>query len=284
MLSYRHGFHAGNHADVLKHLVLVSTLAHLNRKEGAYWVVDTHAGAGQYDLRGPQAEKLGEFRDGIGRLWGRDDLPAPLADYLAQVLAANPDGRLARYPGSPWLAARALRAQDRLRLFELHSSEVPALQACFRGAGRQVKVTAGDGFTGLKALLPPPSRRGLVLIDPSYETRADYGAVLQALKDGLARFATGIFAVWYPLLARTEARDLPGRLRHLPARRWLDVSLSVAPPRGDGLGMQGSGMFIVNPPWTLEAELRQCLPFLAATLGQEGAGRFSLDSREEKGE
>ncbi len=280
MLSYRHGFHAGNHADVLKHLVLLRLLAHLNRKEGAYWVIDTHAGAGRYDLGSVQAAKLGEFREGIGRLWGRDDLPPPLADYVQRVKDLNPDGRLAHYPGSPWLARTMLRPQDRLRLFELHSNEAKILAGTFADAGRQVSVAGTDGLAGIKALLPPPPRRGLVLVDPSYETREDYGQVIRALREGLERFATGIYAVWYPLLARSEARSLPGRLRSLPINAWLDVSLNVAPPRRDGLGMQGSGMFIVNPPWTLAADLRECLPFLAATLGQEGAGSFALDQRE----
>ncbi len=277
MLSYRHSFHAGNHADVLKHLVLLRLLAHLNRKDGAYWVIDTHAGSGRYDLTGPQAQKLGEFREGIGRLWTREDLPAPLAEYVARVRDLNPDGRLAHYPGSPWLAWKALRSQDRLRLFELHSSDSRLLQDCFREAGRQVTVTAGDGIAGLKALLPPPPRRGLVLIDPSYETREDYGAVVKALRDSQQRFATGTYALWYPLLARSESRELPRRLRKLPLRSWLDVSLTVAAPRSDGLGMQGSGVFVITPPWTLEAELRECLPLLAAVLGQDGAGRYNLE-------
>lgn len=277
MLSYRHSFHAGNHADVLKHLVLLRLLAHLNRKDGAYWVIDTHAGSGRYDLTGPQAQKLGEFREGIGRLWTREDLPAPLAEYVARVRDLNPDGRLAHYPGSPWLAWKALRSQDRLRLFELHSSDSRLLQDCFREAGRQVTVTAGDGIAGLKALLPPPPRRGLVLIDPSYETREDYGTVVKALRDSQQRFATGTYALWYPLLARSESRELPRRLRKLPLRSWLDVSLTVAAPRSDGLGMQGSGVFVINPPWTLEAELRECLPLLAAVLGQDGAGRYNLE-------
>ncbi len=175
MLSYRHGFHAGNHADVLKHVALVALLRILTRKDKPLLVLDTHAGAGMYSLEQGFAVKNAEFRNGIALLWGRDDLPAPVADYLDQVRAVNSDGVLRHYPGSPRVALGMLRPQDRLRLFELHSTEVQVLAQQFARDGRRVSVTAGDGFAGLKAVLPPPSRRGLVLIDPSYELASDSG-------------------------------------------------------------------------------------------------------------
>jgi 23S rRNA (adenine2030-N6)-methyltransferase len=277
MLSYRHAFHAGNHADVLKHCLLLQLIRHFAQKDKPFWVIDSHAGAGLYALDSGYATKLAEYRDGIGRLWSRTDLPAALADYVQQVRALNPDGQLRRYPGSPWLAWRALREQDQLRLFERHSSDSQLLQDNFRQAGRRVLVSAGDGFAGLKASLPPAPRRGLILIDPSYETRDDYGKVVAALKDGLARFATGTYVVWYPQLVRAEARDLPARLQRLPMQSWLHVSLSVRRPSPDGVGMHGSGLFVVNPPWTLPGLLAEVMPYLVAVLGQDPGAGYQLE-------
>jgi 23S rRNA (adenine2030-N6)-methyltransferase len=277
MLSYRHAFHVGNHADVLKHFLLVQLIRHLAQKDKPFWVVDTHAGAGLYSLETGYATKLAEFADGIGRLWARSDLPEPLAEYVDLVRRLNPDGQLRHYPGSPWLALQCLRDQDQLRLFERHSSDSQLLQENFRGAGRHVQVTADDGFAGLKASLPPGPRRGLVLVDPSYETRDDYGKVVSALKDALVRFATGTYAVWYPQLARTEARLLPERLRRLDMKSWLDVSLSVRGPSPDGIGMHGSGMFLVNPPYTLPGLLREVMPYLVRVLGQDRGASYHLE-------
>jgi 23S rRNA (adenine2030-N6)-methyltransferase len=279
MLSYRHAFHAGNHADVLKHLTLVAIGRHLAAKPAPFWIIDTHAGAGRYALESDHAQKLGEWRDGIGRLWSCTDLPPAAVDYLEQVKSLNPDGRLRHYPGSPWIARQLLREGDRLRLFEMHSTDTRLLQECFAGAGRQVVVTAGDGFAGLKGILPPPPRRALVLIDPSYETRGDYSAVVQSLQDALKRFATGTYAVWYPLLAKPEARQLPERLKNLGAANWLDATLSVREPARDGFGMHGSGMFVINPPWTLEQTLADTLPALAQLLTQGPGARHTLVSR-----
>jgi 23S rRNA (adenine2030-N6)-methyltransferase len=282
VLSYRHAFHAGNHADVLKHFVLCLLARHLCTKDKPFWIIDTHAGAGRYALDSGHAAQLAEYRDGIGRLWNRDDLPAPLAAYVDAVRALNPDGVLKVYPGSPWLALQTLRGQDRLRLFELHPNDARTLAEHFRPFGRRVTVTAGDGFAALKALLPPAPRRALILVDPPYETRDDYTRVVSSVTDGLGRFATGIYAVWYPQLARPEARQLPERLRRLPAARWLDVSLTVKAPSAGGFGMHGSGMFIVNPPWTLAATLAATLPYLVAVLGQDAGAGFAIDQSGER--
>ena len=279
MLSYRHAFHAGNHADVLKHVVVLQIAEYLGEKPGPFWIIDTHAGAGRYALESAHARKLGEYRDGIARLWDRKGLPPAVADYVELVRMLNPDGKLRHYPGSPWLARQLLRESDRLRLYELHSSDVKLLQECFAGAGRQVMVTAGDGFAGLKASLPPPPRRALVLIDPSYETRDDYVNVVKCLQDSLKRFPTGIYALWYPLLARLESRKLPARLKALGATNWLHVTLSVKAPASDGFGMNGSAMFIVNPPWTLERKLHETLPALTAILAQGEGARYALESQ-----
>ncbi|PLK49928.1 23S rRNA (adenine(2030)-N(6))-methyltransferase RlmJ [Uliginosibacterium sp. TH139] len=277
MLSYRHSYHAGNHADVLKHSILVQLLAYLGQKDKAFQIIDTHAGAGLYALDSVHAEKLGEFRGGIGRLWDRTDLPPMLAAYVAEVRALNGDGRLQAYPGSPWFSQRALREQDRMRLFELHSTDFRTLDSYFGQQGKQCKVFADDGFANLKALLPPPSRRGLTLIDPSYELREDYSRLIQALKDSLLRFPTGMYAIWYPMLAKPESKQLPRQLKALGASNWLHATLSVRGPSPEGFGMNGSGMFIINPPWTLAATLQAELPWLTAALAEDEGACHTLE-------
>ncbi len=278
MLSYRHAFHAGNHADVLKHLILLQIAQYMGEKPAPFWIIDTHAGAGRYALDSGHATKLGEYRDGVGRLWDAKSLPRAALDYLDFIKQFNPDGVLRNYPGSPWLASQVIRECDRLRLYELHSTDVKFLQECFKGAGRQVNITAGDGFAGLKALIPPPPRRALVLIDPSYETKSDYTGVVKTLKDSLTRFPTGTYALWYPMLSKPEALQLPGKLKNLGASNWLHASLEVKAPSRDGFGMNGSGMFIINPPWTLEKTLHETLPKLTELMAQGPGAKFTLES------
>lgn len=278
MLSYRHAFHAGNHADVLKHLVLMQTLAYFGRKDKPYWYIDTHAGAGIYSLESGYATQNAEYRDGIGRLWERPDLPESVAQYVELVRSFNPGGKLRFYPGSPACARPLLREQDRMRLFELHPSDYPLLKQTFQADGRKVLVEAQDGFAGLKALLPPPPRRAVVLIDPPYEQKQDYGRVVEALKDSLQRFPTGSYLVWYPLLQRPEPRQLQERLRKLAGENWLQATLTVRQPSPDGYGMHGSGIFMLNPPWTLPAMLQQALPFLRDTLRQDAHAAYTLES------
>lgn len=280
MLSYRHAFHAGNHADVLKHFIEVQLLRYLAQKDKQFWYIDTHAGAGCYALDSGYATQNAEYEGGIARLWQRDDLPAPLAEYVALVKRLNPDGQLRLYPGSPLVALELLREQDRLRLFELHPSDSDILRENFAGQGAQVLIQAADGFGALKALLPPPPRRALVLIDPPYEDKQDYRHVTAALREGLQRFANGIYAVWYPQLQRAEARQLPEQLKQLPVKSWLHVALSVQTPSEDGFGMHGSGMFIVNPPWTLHGALQEVMPYLVRHLGQDEGAGYTLELRE----
>jgi 23S rRNA (adenine2030-N6)-methyltransferase len=281
MFSYRHAFHAGNHADVLKHLILLRLLRHLALKDSPFWVIDTHAGAGLYSLEGEWATKRSEFATGIGRLWEQDAAaPAAVAEYLEVVAGFNPDRRLRHYPGSPFIALRELRERDRLRLFEMHVNESRVLTANIEeasaGTRRRTLIQAGDGFEGLKALLPPPPRRALVLIDPSYEDKRDYARVLVTLKDALARFPTGCYAVWYPQVQRREPDELARKLERLPGIRWLHAALTVRSPSPDGLGLHGSGLFVVNPPWTLHDSLRDSLPWLARILAQDEGARFVL--------
>ena len=289
MLSYRHAFHAGNHADVLKHFVEVQLLRYLAQKDKPFWYIDTHAGAGCYALDSGYAMQNAEYESGIAQLWERDDLPAPLADYVGLVKRINPDGQLKLYPGSPLVALELLRVQDRMRLFELHPADSEILQENFAENivvhGAQVLIQTTDGFGALKDLLPPPPRRALVLIDPPYEDKQDYQRVVSALREGLKRFAGGVYAVWYPQLQRAEAKQLPERLKQLPVKSWLNVALSVQAPSEDGFGMHGSGMFILNPPWLLHGVLQEVMPYLVDVLGvkvpgQNGEGSFVLEFEE----
>ncbi|MDY0012359.1 MAG: 23S rRNA (adenine(2030)-N(6))-methyltransferase RlmJ [Rhodocyclaceae bacterium] len=277
MLSYRHAFHAGNHADVLKHAVLVEVLAYYNQKDKPYWYVDTHAGAGCYGLEGGYAAKNGEFLEGVGRLWDAPPRAGVLQAYLDVVRGFNPGGALALYPGSPAVALECMREGDRMRLFELHSSDEPLLAALFAHETARVQIRREDGFKGLIGLLPPPSRRAVVLMDPPYEVKTDYQVVVSTLAGALKRFATGTYLVWYPLLQRPEARRLPEQLRRLGMENWLQVELTVRRPARDGSGMHGSGLFVVNPPWSLPERLKEALPEMVKALAlDEGAG-FSLD-------
>ena len=282
MLAYRHAFHAGNPADVLKHLTLVAVLQHMNLKDKGYRVVDTHAGAGAYALGGRHAQQHREFDRGIGRLWARDDLPPPVRAYVEQVRAFNGAGALRHYPGSPALALALARPQDQLRLFELHATDHGQLAGRMRGDAR-VEVRPADGFEALKGQLPPPTRRGVVLIDPPYEIKTDYTRVLAALREALARFAECTVIVWLPQLQLLESARLPARLKAAAAGKapkgWLLARLTVARPRERGFGMLGSWVFVANPPHTLAPALREALPFLARQLAEDDeAGSWLCES------
>ncbi|NLY35189.1 23S rRNA (adenine(2030)-N(6))-methyltransferase RlmJ [Advenella faeciporci] len=280
MFSYRHAFHAGNHADVLKHSVLLHILHYFNKKETPYWIIDTHAGAGIYDLEDAWAEKTAEFKEGIARLWDNTDLPQDLQVYIDHIRNLNDGQDLVYYPGSPWISLELMRHKDRLHLFELHPTEIEVLSDNIEQQGReiarQVTIFEKDGFSGLKSQLPPVPRRGVILIDPSYEDKADYRHTLMAIKDGLKRFATGCYAVWYPLVNRKEVHDMIRQLEKLPDTQWLNASLAVRKPAADGYGLHGSGMFIINPPYTLHAALEKSLPYLAKHLAQDSSATFSL--------
>ncbi len=277
MLSYRHAFHAGNHADVLKHAVQISILDYLNQKDKPWWYIDSHSGAGLYDLQSDYALKNAEFKSGVARVWQHQDLPEMLQHYAEIVRELNPDGILKLYPGSPCCAHQTTRPDDRLRLFELHPTDLRLLSQNFGGAGRRVRIEAIDGYAGLKSVLPPLTRRALVLIDPSYELKTDYQATVNAVKDSLVRFAEGTYVIWYPLLQTNDARQLIQQFKALQAKSWLNVSLSVQKPSERGFGMHGSGLFIMNPPWTLPRQLNESMPWLVKTLDQDGAASFNLE-------
>lgn len=304
MFSYRHAFHAGSHADVLKHTMLIAMLRHLTQKATALTVIDTHAGAGLYRLDGDYAGKSGEAADGVLKLFAAlapadpaqariQDVAPLLQDYLDLVASFNAPGQLKIYPGSPFVEQRFLRevARDKLKLFELHPTDIKSLAGNIAQlkAGRQVAVARQDGFEGLKALLPPPSRRALVLIDPSYEIKSDYAKVIACLQENLKRFATGTYAVWYPIIPRPEAHELPRRLKTITThagKPWLNATLSIGqdeernvpgePERGQGL--TASGMFVINPPHTLKPALQLALPQLLQVLGRGRGQGQTLES------
>jgi 23S rRNA (adenine2030-N6)-methyltransferase len=294
MFSYRHAFHAGNHADVLKHTVLIAILRHLRQKDTALTVFDTHAGAGLYRLDGDYAETSGEAADGFLRLIAAKPVPNGLVpviqDYLDLVASFNSKGSHKVYPGSPFIIQRLLGERDKLKLFEIHPTDAKTLSSNIAQleAGRQVAVLREDGFEGLKKFLPPPARRALVLSDPSYEIKTDYARVVAMVADSLLRFATGTYAVWYPIIPRPEAHDVPRKLKTLATKAgkpWLNASLTVKSSKltsdeaGEVIrpGLPASGMFLINPPHTLKASLQLALPQLATILGQDRHATSSVE-------
>jgi 23S rRNA (adenine2030-N6)-methyltransferase len=276
MFAYQHGFHAGNHADVLKHVVLLALLEALRRKAKPFFVLDTHGGDGLYALDSAQALKVGEYRGGVGRLWDERGLHPAIDAWLDAVAAENAEGELLRYPGSPRLVARQLREKDRLVAVEGHNSVFPRLAENLRGLPG-ARAEHGDGYRALKAHLPPASGRGLVLIDPSYEARGEYQRLTQALKLIHGRFRQGLVAVWYPLLPNKPAAAWLEEVATLGIPDILVAELSVDEP-SSGRGLYGSGMLLVNPPWGLEAMLRDVLPLLHAQLSLDGAGGWRVST------
>jgi 23S rRNA (adenine2030-N6)-methyltransferase len=268
MLSYLHGYHAGNHADVLKHTVLTALLARLVAKPKPLRYIETHAGAGGYDLRAPAAQRNREHEGGIGRLLSATDAPDAVARWLALVQRYNGDGALRRYPGPPWLARESLRPIDDLFLFERHPAEHRALKKEF-GSQRRVKVLRDDGLLGCIGLVPPPAKRALTFIDPSYELRDEHRMVIDALAKLNARFATGVVAIWYPVIERRWVDRYERALRAAGVASVAAYELCVAHERRDG-GLVGSGVFVVNPPWLLDEELDAALPWLARRLAVDG--------------
>ena len=285
-MNYQHAFHAGNFADVHKHIVLTRVLEYLRQKPAPFRVVDTHAGAGCYDLVGPQAARSGEWRDGIGRLFampqsgaaGTDPGQALIAPYLDVVAALNPGGTLRLYPGSPLIVKALLRRQDRLIACELEPSAAASLKAALHGDAR-VKALAIDGWKALFANIPPKERRGLIVIDPPYEEGVEFTRLFDTLAQAHRKWASGLYLLWYPIKAREAPDALARRLRRLSVPKILRCELSIAPPRAEG-ALAGSGLIIVNPPFPLERELRVILPVLRRLLAPMGAYRLDWLSGE----
>lgn len=274
MLSYRHSFHAGNHADVVKHIVQSLILESLKNKEKPFVYHDTHSGVGRYDLTHEWSEKTSEYKQGIARVWQQSESPEELSEYLSAVQQLNTGSELRYYPGSPRIARAQLRDQDRMVLTELHPSDYPLLEQEFH-RDRQVKIHKDDGFKVLKASLPPKERRGLVLIDPPYELAKEYRDVVRAIAQSHKRWATGIYAIWYPVVNRCDIDDMLDGLKSLGIRKILQIELGVAPDSNER-GMTASGMIVINPPWKLEKQMEQVLPYLKQKIAP-ATGHYTLE-------
>lgn len=274
MLSYRHIYHAGNHADILKHLVVSEICRHFIKKEAPFFYLDTHAGIGQYSLDSEQAQKNKEFQTGIARLLEAENLPEPVEQLLEIVRDMNPDGELEFYPGSPKIVDYYVRQKDKLHLCELHPNDYPLLAALFPNK-RRANVVKDNGFTAVKAMLPPPQKRGFVLMDPPYEVKKDYQYVVQALQEGYKRFPQGTYAIWYPVLNRKQANDLLRSVEATKIRNVLLLEMNIRDTEKER-GMAGSGMIVVNPPWTLEQSANQFLPVLTDLLAEDDQAHFQV--------
>jgi len=275
MLAYRHLFHAGNFADVFKHALLVRLLLALGRKDKPYCYLDTHAGSGRYDLTHRWAQKAREYENGIGRLWERKDIPPALAPYLEAVKAENTGRKLRFYPGSPLFAKRFARPADRHVLTELNKTDCAELEALF-ARDRQVSVHLLDGYQGLKAFLPPKERRGLALIDSSFDRAGEFARITTALADAHARWATGTYAIWYPLMAPGAMRNFERDIGNLGIRKILKLELQVQ-ERSFNITIPGCGMLLVNPPFRFEDETRPLLRWLWGALSVKAAGGASVN-------
>ncbi len=276
MLSYRHSFHAGNFADVLKHIILIKILEHLKKKDKPFCCIDTHAGPGEYALDDGYALKNREFENGIGKLWQRDDLPDDVANYVNIIKKFNNTDELIRYPGSPLIIKQFLRNKDRLFLYELHSTEIELLNISVT-RDRRIKVFHADGLKNVLGLLPPNEHRGMILIDPSYEIKSDYNLVIETLIQMHKRFATGIYALWYPVVERSRNKQLEKAIKTSGIKNVQLFELGIKTDTHEH-GMTASGMIVVNPPWTLVADMQQILPWLADVLGIDGAGLYRIET------
>ena len=277
-MNYRHAFHAGNFADVLKHVVLSRLIEYLKRKEKAFRVIDTHAGQGLYDLGSSEASRTGEWRDGIGRLFGKQHAPeiaALLEPYLGAVRAANAEGELTRYPGSPFVARHLIRRQDRLSLVELHPEEAERLHLLFAG-DVQVRVIELDGWLALGAHLPPKEKRGLVLIDPPFEVAGEFDRILAGLRKAHRRWPGGIYAIWYPIKDRPAVSRFRQQLADGQIPNVIDIWQTIRLETEDSR-LDGSGVVIVNPPFTLQAEMKLLLPAVTRILARDHGTNWGVD-------
>ena len=272
MLSYRHSYHAGNHADVLKHIVLTLSINALKEKEKPFLYLDTHSGAGRYLLKSEHSEKTGEYLSGINLLWQQPNIPELLNTYLSVIKRYNPFSELKYYPGSPLIAKQLLRQQDKLNLTELHPTDYPLLRQEF-SKDKRAKVLREDGFAQLKSKLPHQFRRGIILIDPSYEIKDDYQIIPKALFEAYKRFATGVYLIWYPVVSRTQTQKMIDSIIKLGIRRISQFELAIKPDNNQK-GMTASGMLVINPPWKLHEQMQTILPWLKNTLDVEKTGSF----------
>lgn len=273
MLSYRHSFHAGNFADVIKHIVVIDCLEHLIKKDSPFDYIDTHAGAGLYNLSSDHATRLQEYTQGVGKLKAVDW--PELSRYFEILKKYNPSGRLLHYPGSPMIAMHFLRAKDHAWLFELHPTDCETLAKNTYEDGR-VKVMRGDGYAGMLSLLPPVSRRGLVLIDPPYEIKTDYAQILDTVIKAYKKFTTGTYAIWYPVVERKRIDKLEAKFKDSGIRKIQRFELASAAD-SRGMGMSAAGMIVINPPWMLMEKMSRLRPRLVDTLGENAGAYFKCD-------
>jgi len=279
MLSYRHTFHAGNHADVLKHAIEVAILKYLIEKDKPFCYVDSHAGPGRYELGRSFALKNKEFETGISKLWQKDNLPKLLKDYIDCVALFNNGDALTYYPGSPAIALQIMvnsLDKSRLQLFEQHRQEYSELKE-WAHRSRAVKTYPQDGFAGLISVLPPKEKRALVLIDPPYEVKTDYSTLIDTLKITLNAFSTGTYLIWHPLLSNAYKKSFVSQLCGL-SNNWLYAQSYMSHP--SETGMYGSGVLVINPPWTLHDQLEQALPILVKLLSQQAGAGYHLSRSE----
>lgn len=274
MLSYRHSYHAGNHADVLKHIVLTLCINALKEKEKPFLYLDTHSGAGRYLLQSEHAEKTGEFLSGINLIWQQSDTPELLNTYLSVLKRYNPFDNLKYYLGSPLIAKQLLREQDKLNLTELHPTDYSLLRQEF-SKDKRAKVFKEDGFAQLKSKLPPESRRGIILIDPSYEIKDDYQKIPKALIEAYKRFATGVYLIWYPVVSRTQTQKMIEQIINSGIKKIAQFELAVKPDNNQK-GMTASGMIVINPPWKLNEQMQTIMPWLKNILDTEKTGNYLI--------
>lgn len=276
MLSYRHAFHAGNFADVLKHTVLTLVLDYMTRKEKGFHYIDSHSGAGMYQLADEYSQKTGEYKAGIAKLIREQDIPEALQPYIDLINELNPDSatnELTLYPGSPAIAKRFMRRQDSTHLFELHPTDIEHLNDfCYRW--KKVFVKQSDGYQGVLGLLPPPSRRGVVLIDPPYELKEDYQKAVKTIIKAYNKFATGTYILWYPVVNRELVESMKKAFTYKndnnSVKNLLQVEFCLSDDTNE-YGMTGTGLFIVNPPWQLAQQMTEVLPYLKEKLGNNSS-------------
>lgn len=275
MLSYRHSYHAGNFADVLKHIVETLIIQALKQKPKPFVYFDTHAGAGRYDLTSETGQKIAEHKQGIEKIWQLEDIPEVLQTYIDLIKNLNPNGELTNYPGSPLIADMLMHRNNRLELSELHPADFMWLKQEFKDA-KNINIKQIDGYKYLKSKLPPIQRRGLILIDPPYELKTEYDDVIKNIKQAHKLFATGIYAIWYPVVSRLQVNDFSNQFKNSGIKDILKIEICIKPDNEE-YGMTGTGMIIINPPWKLAQQMRAILPWLTEHLKQDDQASFSID-------
>ncbi len=269
MLSYRHGYHAGNYADVLKHSILLQVLKSLHKKDKPMVYIDTHAGAGGYALTDEFSQKTGEYLEGVAKLWGKEDLPGSLQQYVDDVRHFNQgEAELTFYPGSPAFVDMNMREKDRMVLHELHGSDHQLLDEQL-GNDKHIRIVKGDGLKGLISAVPPLERRGVILVDPSYEIKSDYQDVAKAIIKAHKRFSTGVYMLWYPVVNRAQTEGMLKLLADSGIKRQLRIEQAIRPD-SDEFGMTAAGLWIINPPWQLDETAKEMLDYLSPLLNQGG--------------